>query len=44
MLYIATVATPIALCVMLIVWLLWSWAAARLLHGLIVGAADWRGG
>jgi hypothetical protein len=26
--------------VLTLVWLLWSWAAARLLQGLIVGAAE----
>ncbi len=32
-------AMPIAILVLLVIWLLWSWAGVRLLQGLIVGTA-----
>ena len=34
------VSQPVPAMVLAVVWLIWSWAAARLLQGLIVGAAD----
>ena len=34
------VSQPVPAVVLAVVWLIWSWAAARLLQGLIVGAAD----
>jgi NADH:ubiquinone oxidoreductase subunit 4 (subunit M) len=34
------VSQPLPAVVLAVVWLMWSWAAARLLQGLIVGAAD----
>ncbi len=34
------VSPPVPAVVLAAVWLIWSWAAARLLQGLIVGAAD----
>ncbi len=33
-------ATPFAAMVLLLIWLLWSWAGARLIQGLIVGRAS----
>jgi hypothetical protein len=33
-------ATPYAALVLLLIWLLWSWAGARLIQGLIVGRAS----
>ena len=33
-------ATPFAAMVLLFIWLLWSWAGARLIQGLIVGRAS----
>lgn len=33
-------ATPLAAMVLLLIWLLWSWAGARLIQGLIVGRAS----
>ena len=37
MLHTIVSATPGVMVSILLVWLLWSWASARLLHGLIVG-------
>lgn len=34
------VSQPLPAVVLAVVWLIWSWAAARLLQGLIVGAAE----
>lgn len=36
----ATVELPVAALAMLGIWLLWSWAGARLLQGLVVGPAN----
>lgn len=33
-------ATPLAAAVLMLIWLFWSWAGARLIHGLIVGRAS----
>ena len=33
-------ATPLAAAVLLLIWLFWSWAGARLIQGLIVGRAS----
>ncbi len=35
-----TSATPLAAIALLLIWLLWSWAGARLIQGLIVGRAS----
>jgi uncharacterized membrane protein len=32
--------TPLAATVLLLIWLFWSWAGARLIQGLIVGRAS----
>jgi hypothetical protein len=37
---VAAIATPFAAMALLFIWLLWSWAGARLIQGLIVGRAS----
>lgn len=40
MLHSITLAPPVIAVLLVLTWLLWSWASARLLQGLIVGVAD----
>lgn len=40
MLHTLLAAQPLATAVLVVIWLLWSWAGARLLQGLIVGPAE----
>jgi NADH:ubiquinone oxidoreductase subunit 4 (subunit M) len=40
MLHAVIVSQPVPAVVLTLIWLIWSWAAARLLQGLIVGPAE----